>query len=93
MRSKHLLFFLIQNLTTRMRSKPPLSRSGGCPVALFLAVKEKFFYLQPKSQTQYTISVDITMRDNDISWSLTGVYEPQSATEKRDFLMELLSLK
>jgi len=33
------------------------------------------------------------MRDNDISWSLTGVYEPQSATEKRDFLMELLSLK
>ena len=60
---------------------------------IFLAVKEKFFYLQPKSQTQYTISVDITMRANDISWSLTGVYETQSATEKRDFLMELLSLK
>jgi hypothetical protein len=43
--------------------------------------------------TPSTISVDITLLAENTTWSLSGVYGPQSDADKVAFLQELLDLK
>ena len=67
--------------------------ADGTRGAILIAASDKHFSLQATHNTNHTMSATITMKADDTSWTLTGVYGPQSDQEKLLFLDELKSLK
>jgi exonuclease III len=67
--------------------------ANGTRGGIIIAASEKFFAIQNHHPTTYTISADITMKAENTTWTLTGVYAPQGDNEKCSFLEELKELK
>jgi endonuclease/exonuclease/phosphatase (EEP) superfamily protein YafD len=57
---------------------------------ILLAANEHFFTLQNFHTTDHTVSADVVMRADNVTWTVTGVYEND---EKELFLDELKNLK
>jgi exonuclease III len=68
---------------------PAVGTAGG----ILMAASDRFFQMVPVLTTQNTISVQITMLEENLSWSLTGVYGPQADQDKINFLQEISNLK
>lgn len=60
---------------------------------VLLACDENFFSLSDISLGQYSVSATITMREENLQWSITVVYGPQLEGDKIDFLAEIEALR
>lgn len=58
-----------------------------------LAVNDKHFTLSNIETTEFTVSSTITMKADNISWTLTGVYGPQTDQDKFSFMEEIKNIK
>lgn len=76
---------LAQNCVTL----PSIGASGG----ILLAASQRFFRLQHLQTTTNTVSADVVMLADNQTWSITGVYGPQSDAEKQAFMQEITNLK
>lgn len=63
--------------------------SGG----ILIAAAEHFFTINHPTHTQHTVSAIITMLAENKTWTITGVYGPQSDVDKVQFLHELTNLR
>jgi exonuclease III len=68
---------------------PSMGASGG----ILIAAAERFFTLSHPHLTQDTISAKVTMLAENKTWTITGVYGPQSDADKIQFLQELTNLQ
>jgi exonuclease III len=84
---------LIERIGMDMLNNCALLPASGSAGGILIAETEKYFSLEPLVTTQHTISATITMLAENISWSITGVYGPQSDPDKRLFLQEIEALK
>ena len=66
--------------------------ASGTRGGILIAVDENF-NLHNSHTTEYTVSADITMRADNVSWTLTGVYGPQEDRDKLSFLDEIKGLR
>lgn len=60
---------------------------------MLITANENHFSLHNLHLTEYTMSTTITMKADNISWMLTGVYGPQQDQDKLLFLKEIKGLK
>jgi exonuclease III len=60
---------------------------------ILLEANEHFFGLQNFHTTDHTVSADVVMCADNVTWTVTGVYGPQENDEKGLFLDELKNLK
>ncbi|WVZ96688.1 hypothetical protein U9M48_042292 [Paspalum notatum var. saurae] len=67
---------------------PATDTRGG----ILLAASEDYFTLSQISTTTYTVSALVTMKSDNSNWWITGVYGPQSDSDKLLFLQELKDL-
>lgn len=67
---------------------PSVGASGG----ILIAASDHFFKLNQQHLTAHIVSVTVTMRAENKTWTLTGVYGPQSDTDKL-FLQEIMDLR
>jgi hypothetical protein len=58
-----------------------------------MAVSDRFFRMFPLQTTSHSVSAEITMLEENITWCLTGVYGPQADQEKIAFLQEISDLR
>ncbi|KAJ1274660.1 hypothetical protein BS78_05G078500, partial [Paspalum vaginatum] len=77
------------DLATQSLFLPANGISGG----VILAASERLFTLQFLHTTAHTISANVTLLADGVSWTITGVYGPQSDSDKIAFLTELSALK
>jgi len=78
-----------RDLATNCAFLPAVGAAGG----ILLAASERFFRLTPAQVTTHSVSAKITMLEENVSWCITGVYGPQTDTEKIAFMQEILDLK
>lgn len=68
---------------------PSTGASGG----ILLAASDRFFRLTNTHQNTNSISATITLLADNKEWSITGVYGPQSDSDKILFMQEITDLK
>ena len=68
---------------------PSVGASGG----ILLAASERYFRVQQTCLTPDTISATITMLAENKTWSITGVYGPQTDSDKILFMQEIKDLR
>lgn len=68
----------------------PSSRASG---GILLAASQRFFSLGHPHHTQNSVTAIITMLADNTKWSITGVYRPQSDSEKVAFMQEITDLR
>ena len=68
---------------------PSIGASGG----ILIAASDRFFTIQNTYATTNTISATVTMLAENVQWSITGVYGPQTDNEKILFMQEITDLK
>jgi hypothetical protein len=66
-----------------------LGASGG----ILLTASERFFPLQHLQTTPNTISANLVILSENLNWSLTGVYSPQTDVYKNAFMQQITNLK
>ena len=67
--------------------------SAGVCGEILIAASERYFTLTQTFLTTNTVSATITMLAENKSWTITGVYGPQSDENKILFLQELVDLR
>ena len=67
--------------------------SAGVCGEILIAASERYFTLTQTFLTTNTVSATITMLAENKSWTITGVYRPQSDENKILFLRELVDLR
>lgn len=77
------------DMSQNMAFLPSVGASGG----ILLAASERYFRLDNPHLTTNTVSATITMLSDNKEWSITGVYGPQSDSEKLLFMQEITDLK
>lgn len=60
--------------------------SLGASTIILLTCSSNHFSLSNVTTTEHTISAYITMLNDNVTWSLTTVYEPQTEEQKLAFL-------
>ena len=68
---------------------PTVGTSGG----VLIAASQRFFRLQHVLTTENTVFANLVMLAENISWSISGVYAPQTDAEKNAFIQEITNLK
>lgn len=68
---------------------PSIGASGG----ILIAASDQFFKVQQTNLTTNIVTATITMLAENISWSITGVYGPQTDADKVAFMQEILALR
>jgi hypothetical protein len=66
-----------------------LAGGGG----IILACSQDFYSINNAAVRQFSVTVDITNRANNETWTLTGVYGPQAETDKTIFMQEIELIK
>lgn len=77
------------DLASNVAALPSVGASGG----ILIAASDRFFSLSQPHLTTHTVSVTITMKAENKTWTLTGVYGPQSDADKILFLQEITDLR
>lgn len=77
------------DLASNTVSLPSLGASGG----ILIAASDCFFNLSQPHTTTHTISATVTMLAERKTWTITGVYGPQSNADKLVFLQEITDLR
>jgi exonuclease III len=78
-----------QDFAKNFTALPANDTRGG----MLLAATCSHFKLHNACTTAYTVSTTITMKADNVSWTITGVYGPQTDQDKLAFLDELESMK
>jgi len=68
---------------------PSIGAAGG----ILMAMSDQFFSMSPLQTTNHSVSAEITMLEENVTWCLTGVYGPQNDQEKIAFLQEITDLR
>ena len=68
---------------------PSVGASGG----ILIAASNCFFDISQPHLTAHTVSATITMLVENKTWTITGVYGPQSDVDKLLFLQEIMDLR
>lgn len=67
--------------------------ASGTAGGVLIAAAERFFMVTPLHSSDHTVSAKITTLQDNATWSITGVYGPQSDQDKIAFMQELCDLK
>jgi len=77
------------DMAANVASLPSVGVCGG----ILIAASERFFTVTQPYLTNNTISATITMLSENKTWTLTGVYGPQSDADKILFIEEIVDVK
>ena len=80
---------LVDTVGADMASNVAFLPSVGTCGGILLAAAERFFKLGQPQLTNNTVTANITMLAENKTWSITGVYGPQSDADKVAFLQEI----
>lgn len=84
---------LVETVGTELASNAAFLPSVGTCGGILIAASNRFFKLNQQHLTAHTVSVTVTMRAENKTWTLTGVYGPQSDIDKLLFLQEIMDLR
>jgi exonuclease III len=77
------------DMAQNMAYLPSIGTSGG----VLIAASDRYFQVDNPYTTVNTVSATIKMLSDNKEWSITGVYGPQSDSEKHLFMQEISELK
>lgn len=84
---------LMEMVGTDMIDNIAVLPSIGASWGILIAASNHFFNLSQPHATAHTISTTVTMLAEQKTWTMTGVYGPQTDAEKLIFLQEITDLR